>query len=51
MNTGKRLGASYDALPEYYFAGGGGLAGQFLHITGIPIDELENEPIVIEIEW
>ena len=51
MNTGKRLQASYDPLPEYYFAGGGGLAGKFLHITGIPIDDLENEPIVIEIEW
>ena len=24
---------------------------KYLHITGIPIDDFANEPIVLEIEW
>jgi alpha-L-fucosidase len=48
MNTGKALAASVDLLPEYFSAG---RANPYLHITGIPIDDLSAEPIVIEIEW
>ena len=48
MNTGERLTANIDLLPEY---ASNGQAKPFLHITGIPVDDLSNEPIVIEIEW
>lgn len=48
MNTGKQLDCSIDLLPEYFT---GGRANPYLHITGIPVDELASEPIVIEITW
>ena len=48
LNTGKPLSASFDLLPEYF---SNGQAQPFLHITGIPVDDLANEAIVIEIEW
>ena len=48
LNTGKALRFSFDLLPEYMK---NGLAQRFLHVTGIPVDELENESIVVEIEW
>ena len=50
MNTGKELSASLELLPEY-FSLSIGKAKDYLHITGIPIDELSMEPIVLEIEW
>ena len=37
-----------DMLPEY---SANGLAVPHLHITGIPIDDLASEPVVIEIDW
>ncbi|MBQ9070811.1 MAG: alpha-L-fucosidase [Clostridia bacterium] len=49
LNTGKDLGYAIDMLPEYFT--GSGIAMPYLHITGIPVDELENEAIVVEIEW
>ena len=48
MNTNTMLASSIDLLPEYFSAG---RAQPFLHVTGIPIDDLQNEPIVIEIDW
>ena len=48
LNTGKPLSASFDLLPEY---SSNGQAQPVLHITGIPVDDLANEAIVIEIEW
>ena len=48
MNTGKDLKAEIAQLPEYFSAG---MAGTFLHVTGIPIDDLASEAIVIEFEW
>lgn len=48
MNTGEQLCCAIEALPEYYAEG---RANQYLHITGIPVDELDGEPIVIEIIW
>ncbi|MBQ8689278.1 MAG: alpha-L-fucosidase [Clostridia bacterium] len=50
MNTGAELPFSEDLLPE--FSNKVGVAEQvFLHICGIPVDELESEAIVLEIEW
>ena len=48
LNTGKALPFAFDLLPEYF---SNGQALPFLHITGIPVDDLANEAIVIEIEW
>ncbi len=50
LNTGKDLQFAFERLPEF-FNGKTGIAEQeYLHITGIPIDELSDEAIVIEIE-
>ena len=49
MNTGETLKASIDKLPEY--SATNGQAQYFLHISGIPVDDLANEPIVVEFEW
>ena len=50
LNTGAELPFSVDLLPE--FSNSVGVAEQqFLHIHDIPIDELENEAVVLEIEW
>ena len=48
LNTGKPLPYAIDLLPEYF---SNGQAQSFLHITRIPVDDLANEAIVIEIEW
>jgi hypothetical protein len=48
LNTGEPLSAEMTYLPEYF---SNGRAGLYLHVTGIPIDDLQNEPIVIEVEW
>ena len=48
MNTGEQLKAEIADLPEY---SAHGIALTHLHITGIPIDDLADEPIVIEIDW
>ncbi len=48
LNTDSALGFAIEKLPEYFSAG---QAQSFLHITKIPVDELSNEAIVIEIEW
>lgn len=50
LNTGTRLAARVERLPEFC-DGKTGIAKVFLHITGIPVDELCAEPILIEIEW
>ena len=50
MNTGKELRFKWELLPEFFNLEGG-YANKFLHISGIPIDDLSNEAIVIEIEW
>ena len=50
MNTGEQLRFAEELLPE--FSNEVGVAEQvFLHISGIPIDELESEAVVLEIEW
>ena len=49
LNTGKDLPFARDLLPEFFTESG--LAIAFLHISGIPVDDLSNEAIVIEVEW
>lgn len=48
LNTGKELSYAIDPLPEY---SSNGQAVPYLHVTGIPIDDLSAEPIILEIEW
>lgn len=48
MNTGEELACAIEPLPHYF---ADGRAKTYLHITGIPTDELVGEPIVIEVEW
>ncbi len=50
MNTGAPLPFAEAILPEYTI-GQAGVAGKFLHIQGIPVDDLQSEPIVLEIAW
>lgn len=50
MNTNQKLEYKIEILPEY-FTKTGKSEDMYLHITGIPADELVSEPIVIEIEW
>ena len=49
LNTGKDLPYLVERLPEYFTESG--IAISYLHIRGIPTDDLSNEAIVIEIEW
>ena len=48
MNTGENLNFAYERLPEYMSKG---VASQYVHISGIPVDDLASEPIVIEVIW
>ena len=50
LNTGSELEYKVERLPEF-FNGRTGIADTYLHIRGIPIDDLATEPIVLEIEW
>lgn len=50
MNTGELLSFKEEMLPEF-FNGDTGIGDVYLHISGIPIDDLLAEPIVLEIEW
>ncbi|MBQ9115650.1 MAG: alpha-L-fucosidase, partial [Clostridia bacterium] len=50
MNTGAELNAEICTLPEF-FNSNGFAEVKFLHIPGIPVDDLQNEAIVLEIEW
>ena len=51
LNTGAALDAKAEILPEFFNGRTGKAETVFLHITGIPIDELQSEPIVLEIDW
>ena len=51
LNTGKILEATIEYLPEFFDGDTGRCEDKYLHITGIPSDDLVQEPIVIEIEW
>jgi hypothetical protein len=49
LNTGKPLNYAIERMPEFFT--GSGIASLVLHISGIPIDDLSNESVVIEVEW
>lgn len=51
LNNGAELPFAIEVLPGFFAIETGKCNGEYLHITNIPIDELENEPIVIEVEW
>ena len=51
MNTGEALPYDEIYLPEFFSADDRCFDTRCLHIFGIHIDALENEPIVIEIAW
>ncbi len=48
MNTGEELSFRNELLPEFH---SNGQAVRFLHVFGVPTDDLASEPIVVEIEW
>jgi len=50
LNTGKPLDHKVEKLPEFP-DWNTGIAKEYLHISGIPVDELVSEPVLIEIEW
>ena len=49
LNTGSDLRYAIERMPEFFT--GSGMASLVLHISGIPIDDLSGESVVIEIEW
>ncbi|MBE6591759.1 MAG: glycoside hydrolase [Ruminococcaceae bacterium] len=51
LNNGKQLEFKIEYLPEYYNGNSGMCIDKYLHITGIPADELSSEPVVLEITW
>ncbi len=51
MNTGTALEFAAERLPEFFNGNTGMAEDIFLHVWGIPVDDLSDEPIVIEIEW
>ena len=51
MNTGKALPFRIHPLPAYFSKETGRAEQSYLHIRNIPVDELAQEPIVLEIEW
>jgi len=51
MNTGKPLPFKAEILPEHFNGKTGRAEQVFLHIRGIPVDDLSCEPIVLEIVW
>ena len=48
INTGAELEAKLELIPSTI---DGTFTAELLHLKNIPVDELENEAIVIEIEW
>ena len=51
LNTGMELKFDVDPLPGYFEMDTGLYATDILHISGIPVEELSKEPVVLEIEW
>ncbi len=50
LNTGNELPYKAELMPGF-FSMETGLAEEYLHIQNIPINDLQSEPIVIEVEW
>ena len=51
LNTGAELPFKIQELPEFFDFWNGRADRRFLHIRQIPVDSLQNEAIVLEIEW
>lgn len=51
LNTGADLPFCKEVLPDYFNGQTGVAEHEYLHIRGIPTEELGVEPVVIEIEW
>jgi len=51
MNTGTTLPFAIERLPEFFNGKTGEADHIWLHIRGIPVDDLCSEPIVLEITW
>ena len=51
MNTGAALECAAEPLPELFNGATGKAEHIFLHIYGIPVDDISDEPVVLEIEW
>ncbi len=50
LNNKQELDYKIEFLPEFRNENGK-CVEKFLHIENIPVDDLQNEPIIIEIEW
>ena len=51
MNTNTQLPFCIEILPECFSHAAGLMGEPLLHISNIPVDDLAQEPIVLEIEW
>ena len=51
MNTGEQLPFRVQRLPNYFIGDTCRAEQAYLRIYNIPVDELEQEPIVLEIQW
>lgn len=51
LNTGDTLSCKAEVLPDYFSGQTGKAEHVYLHIRGIPVDELDSEPIVLEVTW
>ena len=51
MNNGRSLPFEMRSLPRYFDGDTGISCNDMLTIYRIPVDDLENEPIILEIEW
>ena len=51
LNNGESLKFKIEPLPEFFNFETGCADVEYLHISGIPVDDFASEPIVLEIEW
>ena len=51
VNSGEDLKFLVEYMPEFLNPDNEETKTEYLHIMNIPVDDHENEPIVIEIEW
>ncbi len=51
MNNGELLEFRLERMPGIYTGKSDGIAEEFLHISGINVDDFASEPIALEVEW
>lgn len=51
MNTGAELPFAVKTLPGYFSGTTGRAEQSYLYIRNIPVDDIPNEPIVLEVDW